>query len=301
LAIPDSHASMNGSPSGNRTTLTASARTKIGVAVAVVVLTAVVGLVDYWTGFDVSFGLFYLIPVGCAAWYLGRSAGLWLALLSSVAWLLANMLTERGGELPTVVVSWNAFTRLGFFAVVAYLLANLHAALERERALARTDHLTGANNSLAFEEALRTEMDRAKRYARQVSLIYLDLDNFKAVNDQFGHATGNRLLRSIGPVLRASLRSSDVVGRLGGDEFGILLPETGPDRAGIVAQKIRDALANEMSQKGWPVTASIGVVTCQQDVVTPDQLIAKADALMYQAKRKGKNSIQHAIMGSDAE
>lgn len=271
-----------------------------GVISAAVVLIAVIGVADLLTGFDISVGLFYLLPVFIAAWYGGRMAGLAVAGLSSVAWLLANLFTARGAELPSLVMVWNAGTRLGFFAIVSYLLSRLRGAFERERALARTDHLTGVANSLAFTEALAAELERARRYGHPVSLIYLDLDNFKAVNDRQGHGAGDRLLARVGRLLRESLRASDVVGRLGGDEFALLLPETGSEHAMAVAHKVRAAIGGEMKAGGWPVTASLGVVTCPTPEVGAEGVMLEADRLMYRVKLGGKDGVEQAILEGEA-
>lgn len=138
------------------------------------------------------------------------------------------------------------------------------------------------------------ELDRFQRYGRAFSLAYLDLDNFKTVNDRWGHAVGDEVLRLIAKFIQRHIRRTDVLVRLGGDEFTLLLPETDAQMARAVCGKIQAGLAAEMRARQWPVTMSIGVLTCQAPPPSVDVLVSRADELMYTAKRGGKNCIQCA-------
>jgi len=267
--------------------------TKTLVAVALVV---VIGYLDFVTGFEISFAFFYIVPVAVAAWSIGLEASLGVALLSASAWVLANRLA--GDPLArSAVLYWNATTRLGFFVVIAVLLVRLRAALERERAISRTDHLTGVLNRRAFAESIRQELERARRYGRTFSVAYLDLDNFKAVNDRFGHSAGDALLRTVAELMQDVLRRTDTVARLGGDEFAIQLPETDMDAAAAAVANLRARIAAAMQARDWPVTVSVGVLTCRELPPDVDALIAQADALMYDVKRHGKDGIAARLYG----
>jgi len=255
---------------------------------------ALLGLLDYLTGVELSAALFYLVPISCVAWFAGKGPGLFLAVGSAVAWRLAN--NRPGEELAgTLVPIWNMASRLGFFIVVSLLLARLKDALAHERALARTDPLTGALGSRAFLETAAAEMDRMRRYGRPFTVIYLDADNFKAVNDSHGHAAGDDLLRAAARAIGENLRATDTVARLGGDEFALLLPETDEAAANEVILKIQSVLNETMIDRGWPVTFSFGVLTCEEAPRSVDEMVKMADDLMYEAKRRGKHAIQSSV------
>ena len=164
--------------------------------------------------------------------------------------------------------------------------------LER-RAAARRDGLTGARNARAFYEVAEAEIARARRYTHPFSVAYLDLDDFKLVNDRLGHLAGDAVLRSVARALSGVVRSSDVVARLGGDEFVVLLPEASAAPARLATEKLRGALAEVVPAHGWRMTASIGVATFLVPPESVDELLAAVDRLMYRAKQAGKNGVAH--------
>jgi diguanylate cyclase (GGDEF)-like protein/PAS domain S-box-containing protein len=175
--------------------------------------------------------------------------------------------------------------------------AQLNQVLQREKELARTDMLTGLSNRRAFYEALQMERARAARYGRPITLAYVDLDNFKRVNDTLGHAVGDELLVCVADLLRQTLRLSDTVGRLGGDEFALLLPETSPGSAESLLEKLRKILMDAMQVRSWPVTFSIGAATFLNNPPPLEQMIRAADELMYAVKKSGKNSVEIVAIG----
>jgi diguanylate cyclase (GGDEF)-like protein len=252
-----------------------------------------IGLLDYLTGYELAFSLFYLLPVSLLAWLTSRRLGVLMALFSALVWLLADVLAGNAYSYP-VIYFWNTLIRLGFFLIVVFLLTALRDALEHERELSRVDSLTGAVNFRFFSTILQMEIDRTRRYQRPFTIAYIDIDNFKAVNDQFGHTTGDRLLRTFVQYIQTSLRKTDIVARLGGDEFAILLPETGQEAAAAFFSRIQKGLLDEMQQGGWPVTFSIGVLTCLGATRSIDEVIRLADDLMYSVKRDGKNAITYS-------
>jgi len=259
-------------------------------------LIGLLGAVDYVTGYELSVGVFYLIPIALFAWFVSNRAGLVASVVSAITWFLADKLAGEPLSHP-LIAYWNAFTRLCFFAVVALLLTRLRAVLENEKDSARTDPLTGAVNVRAFYEITEVEMERARRYRHPFTVIYMDADNFKFVNDRSGHLIGNALLRRVVDTIKSNLRASDSVARLGGDEFGVLLPETGHQSAQIVVRKIQEELVKEMQNQGWPVTFSIGVLTCVAPPSTVEEVVKLADDSMYEVKSSGKNGIKHRVVG----
>jgi diguanylate cyclase (GGDEF)-like protein len=248
------------------------------------------GWVDYVTGYEISFAFFYLLPVSLAAWTLSRMAGLINSVVCAAVWSFANHLAGEAFSSP-LIPYWNAVTRLGFFFVVTLLLAEIRHLLEQERRLARTDFLTGVLNNRAFHSLADLEIARARRYQHPFTLLYIDLDNFKTVNDQLGHHVGDALLQSVAHTIVQTLRSIDAVARLGGDEFVVLLPETNQYQAQVIAPRLQTVLLAAMANHHWPVTFSIGALTCCQTPSDSQTLIRCADQLMYKVKHAGKNAI----------
>ncbi len=160
------------------------------------------------------------------------------------------------------------------------------------RLLATTDSLTGAMGRRAFLEALARDFSRARRHGRPLSFVMLDADHFKAVNDVHGHAVGDRVLQSMVAVCAGELRKSDYIGRLGGEEFGIVLCEGGADAAATVASRLWKAVAEsavETAKGPLRITASLGIAVLDADVSDPKDLISRADAALYRAKAEGRD------------
>jgi diguanylate cyclase (GGDEF)-like protein len=263
------------------------------------ILVALTALLDYRTGPHLSFSVFYLIPVAACAWWGGLPHGILLALAGALAWHFIDLLENP--LMPTTAAVWNGIVRFGTLALASSLVSRLHAGVRREQLLARTDPLTGAANGRTFYEMALRETERARRTQRPLTLAYLDLDNFKQLNDRLGHATGDEALRHVVQAIRHDLRDLDLLARLGGDEFALLLPET--DGAGALAllSRVQGVLAQEMAPRDWQITLSIGAITFLQPPEDVDLMIQQVDLLMYGAKRKGKGRVEHAVMGAAAE
>ena len=164
------------------------------------------------------------------------------------------------------------------------------------RLIAHSDHLTGTLTRRGFVEQVEREIARAERYNRPGSLIILDLDYFKSINDGHGHAIGDMALRHVADVIKSSIRPSDVLGRLGGEEFGILLPETAEGEASFAAERIRHAIdAQPLSVSdslSLHVTASLGVAGLTGGVASFTDWLQAADAMLYSAKQAGRNAVR---------
>lgn len=248
---------------------------------------------DVATGAEISFSIFYLAPVLALAWYDNARKAYALAVLSACAWYAAERYGGMVYSHPLIGV-WNAGVRLGFFLTCVSLLVYIRQLLEQQRAMAENDGLTGLKNTRAFHVALHQEVARARRYGRSLTLAYVDLDNFKQVNDKWGHETGDRVLCLVADIFRGHLRSIDIPARLGGDEFALVFPETAErDALFAIIDKVRGVLLQRMRQEDWPVTCSIGAVTFSQMNLDVKEMVHVADELMYQVKRTGKNSVLH--------
>lgn len=174
-----------------------------------------------------------------------------------------------------------------------YLLQSLKKSLLREKELARTDQLTEVANSRGFYEYASIELKRAKRYKRQISIAFMDIDNFKFINDKEGHSTGDSLLRIVAATLKNNIRLTDLVARMGGDEFAILLPETGQESVEAVLNRVHEKLITLLTNIGYHLTFSIGVIIYKNLPENVDEMIKNADSLMYEVKKEGKNNIKY--------
>jgi len=253
----------------------------------------IVGVIDSLTGFELSVSFFYLIPITMIAWVFGRKRGLAFSVLSAIVWLASDLLSGHEYSNSAIGV-WNTMIRFGFYSVVAILLAELKHLLEEERILANTDPLTGALNRRSFNQIAEKKMIVSEVNRRPYTMVYIDLDNFKAVNDILGHATGDLVLKTVVDMVQKEIRSTDFLARLGGDEFAILLTDIDQEHAESIVQRLQSALLEKMETNDWGITFSIGVLTVLSMPESADKLVSLTDALMYEVKVKGKNAIQYS-------
>jgi diguanylate cyclase (GGDEF)-like protein len=269
------------------------------VILLAILATVVVGVLDYLTGVEVNVAIFYLIPISLATWYAGRPWGFAISLGS----LLTSVLTDwlaREFYLHPAIVTWNAVIQLGFFLITSVLLDALHSHLDVTLTVARTDKVTGIANRHAFWEQLQYVMALSCREGRPFTLAYLDLDDFKRVNDTLGHDAGDRVLHAVAKVLSESVRRTDEVGRIGGDEFAILLPDTDERGARSLIETLQNALGKLGTEGEGGVTCSIGAVTFHQLYGDVGEAVRSADSLMYRVKRLGKNGVLFETIGRAA-
>lgn len=242
-----------------------------------------------------------------------------------LTWLIASLALTIGAELAfTLYISVYGFSNLigHFFKIVAFYLVYkaitemglekphlllfrnlkesetaLRDALEEVQRLAITDSLTGLHNRRHLLELARHELQRARRYRLPMSVFMLDIDEFKRVNDTYGHAIGDQVLQGVAECCRQELRGVDVLGRYGGDEFAAVLPETGLPAACQVAERLRKSIAQRpLDTKAGQVTVtvSLGVAVLDDEHLAPETLLDHADQALYVAKQSGRNRVYNS-------
>ena len=222
-------------------------------------LLAAIGVLDFATGLEVSVSFFYLIPVALAAWFGPKGLSYLVASLSALVGQISN---DLAGDYHShwAITLWNDLFQFFFFLVVAQLLIQVRTSFQRAKRASQQDFLTGLPNRPTLLARLEAELARASRTGQPIAIGYLDLDHFKQVNDNLGHSEGDRLLYLVSRAVKDELRRSDILARVGGDEFVVVLPECSADSAAVVARKILDVVSGLSKSNGWPVSASLGVV-----------------------------------------
>lgn len=257
------------------------------------VFVATITLVYYMTGSQIAISIFFLAPISVATWSAGLRMGVLFSLMSVLGWALADYYNN----VQSTHIAWvitNELLRLLLFIAGASVLSALKRLVEEHKSAARIDELTGISNRRAFYEAARTEIARANRNPGPFTVVFTDIDNFKNVNDKFGHSVGDRLLSMTANIMRQNVREIDQVARLGGDEFVILLSGTDSKGATTVMERLRNDLAEMALKNDWPISFSAGAVTFTKPPESVDEMITKADSLMYSVKQSGKDHIRQS-------
>ncbi len=276
---------------------TRGAATQASSALALV---AVAGFADWLLGPDVPLTLGYLVPIALAAWCFRRSIALACTVVASTTWLIIELL-EHEVSLHLGVHILNFSLQFGLFLAFGRLVFALRDRLLREQQLAYSDSLTGLANRRAFWVALEQEVRRSRRFGAPFSIAYVDVDEFKSINDRCGHECGDQVLQRIGRAIRTSVREVDVAARIGGDEFAVLMPGTPDAGARVVTAKIARVLEAAGLLPGQGVRCSIGCLSVDSAPGSVDELMSRADALMYAAKRRGDGQAQHETISVPAD
>ena len=251
-----------------------------------------IGVGDYFASNKLlEFSVFFVLPVSFLTWFVDQRAGL-MGSACSAGIILTSAVNSPRQAFGHQVAYWNSLIWLAFFLLITFLVAHLKILHVRERELARVDDLTKVATRLALYEFAEVEMNRARRFQLPMTLAYIDLDSFKEVNDRNGHAAGDRVLITVARHMRRSIRQTDLVARMGGDEFALILPNTGTDAALAVMEKLLTTLTRSMRLNRWPVTFSVGVVTFLNAPESVDQMVQRADEIMYSVKQTGKNHLR---------
>ncbi|MEW5852970.1 MAG: GGDEF domain-containing protein [Myxococcota bacterium] len=287
----------------------------VGWTCVALVMLLILAWVDSRTGPDFRFSLLYLLPVVLTAVTQGRSATVGAAITATVGSLAAEMVWQPHPDVAVWV--WNGLTHLVIFLALGLMTVHarrhreqlaamnveLNELLHREGLLARTDPLTGLSNLRYFLERVGFEAERARRYQHALAVAYVDLDNFKQLNDTRGHAAGDEMLRKVADALRSHVRAVDIPARLGGDEFAVLFTEAEPVTLEAVANRlVTEIEALGRSMGGADLGASIGMAFFRRPPADPAELLRHADEAMYQAKALGKGRVvvTHPLLPGEA-
>jgi diguanylate cyclase (GGDEF)-like protein len=253
-----------------------------------------------WQGvfieYEFTFSILYILPVMAAAWFGKKSSGIIISVFAAIVWFVGDLFSGRSYSQPFIPYI-NTAARIILFMAFSVLVNTVRNFLVMEIKLAHEDFLTKISNSRGFFKYVEMELKRLKRYKEPFTVVYFDVDNFKSVNDMYGHKAGDMLLVDIAHIIRKHIRPTDMVARLGGDEFGILLIESGPVKAKKITGKIYRMLNDAMRKKHSFITFSFGVVTFLKPTRSVDDVIKKSDDLMYDAKHGGKNRINYSVYG----
>lgn len=254
------------------------------------VLLALFCIADMRTSYEFPFAYLYLLPVAAITWFVGPWHGLFAAFLSGGAWVMAEIKSTHVYSHPTFLF-WNGILNLALFLVFTILLAKIKDVLEQEKNFSRTDSLTQVANAKAFNELATLDIKRSRRYKHPLTAAYLDLDNFKEIDRKFGLDVGNTLLFTVAYTIKKNIREVDTVARIGGDEFILLLPNTGFEPAQVVLNRINKAILAVMEENKWPVTISIGAASFLNPPDQADEILKITDGLLMEIKKKGGNGI----------
>jgi diguanylate cyclase (GGDEF)-like protein len=252
------------------------------------VYSTVICYLDYLTG-DYSLSLLYILSSITSAWFVGIYSGIGVSCFNWSAMAFVSWL-QHGHSL---LHYWNHSIELFIMLLLCFLIKELRHLYNKEQKQARYDELSGLYNRRCFFKLSEQEIARASRYHHPLTLVYIDIDNFKTINDTQGHQEGDRVISAVGRVLKEKLRATDIAARLGGDEFAVLFTESDFDDANGALNKVQNELLLEMQKYTWPVTFSIGAITTVNAIPNLDILLAKADGLMYEIKNNGKAGLRH--------
>ncbi|MBA3916179.1 MAG: GGDEF domain-containing protein [Acidobacteriales bacterium] len=233
--------------------------------------------------FSVAF--LFLVPVSFATWFLSWETG---SLIALAATLFLFYFDRKSTD--AVAACWSGFMTLTVTGTFIYIFTELRDVYARLVDSSRRDPLTGLLNGRAFREMMTIEINRMSRYRRPLTIAYLDVDDFKNINDRYGHLAGDEFLREVARQMTRRLRVIDCLARVGGDEFAIVLPETDQGAAQLVFSELHRAIRHLSAGNPSATTVSIGAVTFMA-AIPADTMIAMADRAMYEIKQSGKNNI----------
>jgi len=265
-------------------------RSKLSLAILAFAISILLGALDFVTGNEIHYLFLYLIPIFIGSWFISREAGVYLAVFASFIWLIANAIGGRSYS-SNWMIYWNLLMRTAVFVVFAFTQALLRAKLDELSELASRDFLTGLPNGHAFYQLTAKEMDLAFG-VEPMTLVCIDVTGFKWVNHRFGYPTGDQIMCTIAHTIRSHVPRPELVGRLGGTSFAVLLPNVASDVANLILQRVQNALHEERRRYSYPLTFFISAIACTKAPRTVAELMQEADAQMTRIKGGRRDSLQ---------
>ncbi len=263
---------------------------RLAAGIFAVSIIALLGFFRMSTDAEFAVASAAIIPVVLISWLNGVAWGGAISVVAASMWAFSDQISARQFSSSWIPYA-NGLTRLATYAFIAYLTATTRKLLMKQTELATHDALTEILNRHSFMEAGKAEASRALRYGTCLAVVFIDLDNFKQLNDNRGHVTGDAALKAVAGSLRRSLRETDHVARLGGDEFAVLLPEITENAASQAGHKISAAIATALA-KFPPASSSIGVAWFEKPKEDFSAMVKAADTLMYEMKREAKGGVR---------
>lgn len=267
---------------------------KRAIALLGVALVIAIGVIDFATGLELHVTLFYFFPIALVSWFVNRRAGILTGVLCTLTWLAANYLGGRRYSSDWIAV-WNFTMHLGGSLVIACTMSQLRRAFDQLSRLASHDFLTGLPNGRAFYDLAGREMERAFGL-EPLTLAYIDIEGFKWINHRFGYATGDQMLCTIAHAIRENVLRPDLVGRIGGTAFAVLLPNASADEARFVLEKIQRALKEERKRYAQPVTFFISAMACTKAPRSIAELMHEAELHMTRMKDGKRDALEIEIV-----
>lgn len=256
--------------------------------IAVIAIVFAISYLHLIAGPLFEFHLFFFIPIIIASWFTSNSFSYFILGLVIFSWTIGDYLITKETINP-LPFAFNAVMHACIIIYLNYLLGYIRQQLIKESQLAREDSLTKILNRRGFYENAETVFSTAHRHQLAVTCIFIDLDEFKSINDTYGHKTGDQLLYETAQIIKANIRKTDIAGRLGGDEFCIILLNVNSNQAMDFSENLRNTLNEKMQQHNWNTTFSMGVVSYDSAPESFQDVIQQADNLMYQVKKNGRN------------
>ena len=258
--------------------------------VSIVIILVFAAFADAFLGNSTSLDV-YLVLVACVSWFLGRFAGMCASLIALAVWVSVNhaLSADSGYGLLSLKLSVKGVILFTTCHLVLFAKSRMGKSTDE----LYTDVLTNIYTMKAFREIAEREIHRCSRYRHPFSIAYLDADNFNVLNKTIGHAAGDNLLVYMAETLRSNIRKSDILACMGGDNFVLLLPETGFEHAREALIKIKSKLDDTIAERGYSITFSIGMMTYTTPPASIDPVFAACEAVMFRVKASGKNAICH--------
>jgi diguanylate cyclase (GGDEF)-like protein len=271
-------------------------RSRRAVVYIAITLSILLGLLDLATNIELHFLLLYLVPVFLGSWFVSRDMGVFLAIFGSLVWFGAEFLSGGRAYSSPWIAYWNLLMRTSVFVIFAFTQESLKSKLDELSNLASRDFLTGLPNGRAFYQLAADEMNRASGLD-PMTLACIDVSGIQVVNERQGYPAGDQLMCTIAHTIRENVERPDLVGRLAGTTFAVLLPKTASSGANSVLEHLHNALKDDRRKYSHPLNFYISAVACTKTPRTVAELMQQADSQMTRMKNAKKDFLQ--IITSD--